>query len=345
MAVSLKKLSELAAVSGCEEEARNFVLTTVCDRCDNVEIDAMGNVIAFKKGCSDQHKIMLGTNMDESGFIVSEITDKGYLKFKPVGKIDPRTVISKRVVIGADKIKGVIGMKAIHLQKKSEREAAVDIGDLYIDIGERSKKKAEKRVHMGDYITFDTKFAELGEIVKGKALTRFGTVCLIEAMREPPAYDTYFVFSTQRNISGSMGRGIRTAAYKIRPDYALIVDCMDSGDSYKNETPSARLGKGEVIEYMDRTNISDVRFTNALKTHMGDIPMQDKTASVMNTIAGAVSTAAGGTVCACVGIPCRYADTPVSMMNIKDIDAASRVCAAFVKESDVIINEIAQKID
>ena len=106
----------------------------------------------------------------------------------------------------------------------------------------------------GDYITFDTEFESSGDSIKGKALDRFGTVCLIEAMDETPAYDTYFVFSAQRETGG---RGMMTAAYSIRPDMILIVDTPDAADVYRSEHVRARLGGGAVIEYMDRTNISD----------------------------------------------------------------------------------------
>lgn len=344
MAFTLKRLSELNAVSGNEKDARSYIISEIKDKCDRLEVDAMGNVIAFKRGMSDKRTVMLGTNIDEAGFIVSQITDTGYIKFKAVGGIDPRTIISKRVCIGED-VKGVIGMKAIHLQKKSEREAAVELDSLYIDIGAKNKKSAKKRVNLGDYITFDTRFDELGEAVKGKALDRFGTACLIGAMDETPAYDTYFVFSAQREIPCSVaGRGMRTAAYKIKPDYALIVDTVSTGDSYKAERPAARLGRGAVIEYMDRTSIADTRLTSKIweLAEREKIAVQAKTASGAASVCGAVVNASRGSVCACVGIPCRYSHTPVSIMNKNDINAVTALCAAFVRESDVITDETAK---
>lgn len=348
MAISLKKLSEISAVSGCEDEARNYILSQIQDRCDEIRIDSMGNIIALKKGKSNKYRILLGTNLDEAGFIVSEITDKGYIKFKPVGSIDPRTVISKRVKIGRDCVKGVIGMKAIHLQTKSEREDAVKIKDLYIDIGEKTKEKAEKRVSLGDYITFDTEFGEIGNNIKGKALDRFGCVCLTEAMSETPAYDTYFVFSAQRETQSSMqGRGMRTAAFWVQPDYALIIDTIPSCDSYKSKHPEARLGDGAVIEYMDKTSIADTKFTSSILelAEYHNIRTQTCAGSVTQSITGSVITAAKGCTASCIALACRYSHTPVSFMNKNDINAVSELCAAFVKESDVIINEITKKTD
>lgn len=347
MAFTLKRLSELNAVSGNEDEARRYILSEIKSKCDRFDVDSMGNIIAFKRGMSDKYKILLGTNIDEAGLIVSEITDTGFIKFKAVGSVDPRTLVSKRVCIGDD-VKGVIGMKAIHLQKKSEREAAVETDGLYIDIGAKNKKAALKRVSPGDYITFDTKFSDLGDCVKGKALDRFGVSCLVEALDEAPAYDTYYVFSTQREIPCSIpGRGMRIAAYKIQPDYALIVDTVSTADTYKSERPIARLGEGAVIEYMDKTSIADTRLTAAVADMAvrSGIRIQKKTSSIMTTIAGAVVNASAGTVTAVAGIPCRYSHTPVSLMNKNDINAVTALCCSFVKESDVIIDEITQKAD
>ena len=142
-------------------------------------------LLHIKKAVTAVKKIAVAVNMDEPGFIISGVTEKGYLKFKAVGNIDPRKIISKKVVIGADKIKGVIGMKAIHLQTKSERENVVAVSKLFIDIGAKDKEDAEKYVKLGDYVTFDTEFMQIGSNVKGKALDRSG-ICtsLIDAIEK-----------------------------------------------------------------------------------------------------------------------------------------------------------------
>ncbi len=144
MAELLKKMSEINAVSGNENDIRNLIIAEIKDNVDDITVDTMGNVIAYKKGSDSGKKIAVAVNMDEPGFIISGVTEKGYLKFKAVGNIDPRKIISKKVVIGADKIKGVIGMKAIHLQTKSERENVVAASKLFIDIGAKDKEDAEK---------------------------------------------------------------------------------------------------------------------------------------------------------------------------------------------------------
>ena len=348
MALSMDRLSELNAVSGFEDEARAYLIPLIKEKCDSLEVDNMGNIIAFKKGESDKYKILLGTNIDEVGFIVSEITDKGFLKFKSVGDVDPRTLVSKRVTIGKNRVPGVIGLKAIHLQKKEERESTIEVKELFIDIGAKDKEDAQKRVSLADMIAFDTTFGEHGELIKGKALDRFGTVAVFNAMDETPKYDTYFVLSVQREIPCSvMGRGMRMAAYRINPDFALVVDTVNSDDFPDTKSASAILGNGAVIEYMDRTSISDTAFINSISdmAQRNGIKTQKKTSVRGASVAGAVNVASYGAVTASVGIACRYSHTPVSYMSKSDIDAVSDLCRIFVKESDVVIDGFIKETD
>ena len=95
MAELLKKMSEINAVSGNENDIRNLIIAEIKDKVDDITVDTMGNVIAYKKGSDSGKKIAVAVNMDEPGFIISGVTEKGYLKFKAVGNIDPRKIISK----------------------------------------------------------------------------------------------------------------------------------------------------------------------------------------------------------------------------------------------------------
>lgn len=348
MALSMERLSELNAVSGFEDEAREYLIPLIKEKCDSVEVDSIGNITAFKKGRSGKYKILIGTNIDEVGFIVSDITDTGFVKFKSVGKTDPRTLVSKKVAIGKGRIRGVIGMKAIHLQKREEREATVKTKDLYIDIGAKSREEAEKYVALGDMVAFDTRFEDKGEIIKGKALDRFGTAAVLAAADAVPMYDTYYVFSTQREIPCSVtGRGMRVAAYRIRPDFALVANTVNSDDFPNIESASARIGAGVVAEFMDRTSISDTAFLGRIAdfAKKNGIPVQEKTSVRGESVSGAVIAAADGAVTATIAIPCRYSHTPVSYMNKSDIDSISRLFKLFAEESDVIINGIIEKTD
>ncbi len=344
MAITMDRLSEIRAVSGAEYDMRSYLIPEIKKHCDSFDVDSIGNIIALKKGKSNSKKILIGTHIDEVGFIVDSITDSGFVKFKSVGIIDPRVLVSKKVIIGKDAHMGVIGMKAIHLQKKKERESTVNVKDLYIDIGETTKKDAEKRISLGDRITFATEFCDLGEVVRGKALGRLGCIALLDAMKETPQLDTYFVFASQGEVvDNPMGRGMRVATHRINPDLAVVISAVNSEDFKDEKSVSARLGKGAVIEFGDKTSLSNIKLANKLieLAQENEIPYQVKTSFIGASESGAVMISASGAAVATVSIPVRYLRTPVGFMNKNDLNGASKLLSLFTKESDVIFNGIA----
>lgn len=295
-------------------------------------IDAMGNVTLFRRGKSSEKTVAVIAHTDEAGFIVRDITDKGYIKFEEVGVIDPRVVISKKVTIGGNKIPGIIGMKAIHLQKRQERETVVPMRDLFIDIGAKNKEKALKLINIGDYITFDTDCGILCEnIIKGKALDRMGVYCLYEAISEVPKYDTYYIFTAQKHIGA---RGAVVALERIRPDCAYIIDAIETADIHgaKPHEINASLGKGAVLGIMDKKGICDRQMFDDMKktAEKNGIKIQTMQTIPSPTEVGAVRSAYGGTKAAVIGIPCRYTNTPVSLMNTEDIKSAAALLKAVI---------------
>ena len=180
MVETIKYISEINAISGNEHLLRNYILDNIV--ADSVEVDSMGNIVALKKGNSSKNKkIAVVTNIDECGMIVTDITDDGYIKVDTVGDVELRSIISKQVIIN-DSVKGVIGMKAIHLQKKEERKTVKKPKELFIDIGAKNKEVAQKLVSKGDYIAFTTKCDEIGGNIKGKSLSRIGIYVMLKLL-------------------------------------------------------------------------------------------------------------------------------------------------------------------
>lgn len=331
MASLTEKISMASAVSGCEEEMRRLILDKL--KTDGIIVDTMGTVIASKKGTDRKGKIMVATHMDECGFIVSGITDDGYLKFKPVGNIDINTVISKRVIVGKDRIKGIIGMKAIHLQTRDERENTTPASKLFIDIGAKSKKSAQKRVSPGDFVTFDTEYTQNGDIIKGKALSRCGIVPVLGCLDKVSGRELYFVFTAQKETGM---RGAEAAARRIRPDAVITVGTAAADDMFGVEESTIKLGGGVVITQADRYAVYDRRLVNmaeALAKRTG-IPYQ--TAVIKNEFsdAGAFAYGADGARCINISIPCRYAKTPVEMVSQRDIIAAELMLGMLIENID-----------
>lgn len=324
----LKSLSEAKAPSGCENDVRELILREISGKTDSVTVDSMGNIIAFKKGKTASKRIAVTAHMDEAGLIISEITDKGYLKFKLVGNIDPRVLVSKRVVVGKG-VKGIIGMKAIHLQTKDEREDVKKAKDLFIDIGAKDKADAEKKVKLGDYVVFDTNFAQLDKSVKGKALERSGACySLISALDNEFPYDFYAVFTAQHEVGS---RGAAIAAHRINADAVLTVSAAEATDMYEC-VGGVKLFGGTVISHMGKNIIADRCLTDKFIALASQRNIQfQKNASKFNSFDGGAMQIMD-TKALCIGIPCRYSLSPVSIMNLDDIDSATELIKLFLNE-------------
>lgn len=341
MADTLKILSELDGVSGNEKNVREFIIDQIKPFADEISVDTMGNIIALKRGknAEKRKKIMAVCSTDEPGMIVSGVTDAGYIKFKLVGNIDERVLVSKRVRVGESKVKGVIGMKAIHLQKRSERENTVAPSALFIDIGAKSKEDALKSVKLGDYIAFDTEFSALGDCVKGKALEgRIGCFALMEALKESCDDDIYACFTSQLEVGM---RGAQIAAYAVKPDLAVILGSAVAADTYgvdKTEQ-TVTLGKGAVLSFMDARAIFDKEITDKI-TDMAKkekIAVQPKEGSVGSSAGGGVILAGEGTRAVMAAIPCRYSHTPVCVVNKDDINALNALTIMILKKAGELI--------
>lgn len=330
----LKELTDLNGVSGNEEQVRAFITSQIAPYADEVTVDSIGNLIVLKKGRqSGGKKIALCSHMDEVGFILSSITDDGYLKFKAVGGIDERILLSKRVTVGKNKIPGVIGIKAVHLRTEEERKSVIKLKDMYIDIGAKDKEDAEKHVSLGDYIAFDSDYTELGGgKIKAKAIDdRAGCAILIECMKKDYEHDMYFCFTVQEETGL---KGAYVAAHRLGLDAAFIVEATTAADvpfSEKHQY-STRLGAGPVVSVMDRGSVADKRLTEYLfrLADENGIKYQLKQSTFGGNDARAFQTGGGACAVASVSLPCRYIHSPVCVANSADFNEMLRLmrCAA-----------------
>lgn len=319
----IRELSELHAVSGNEDAVRNVITEKIRVFADELTVDSMGNLIAFKRGrAPNDKKIVVSAHMDEVGFIISDITEDGFLKFKCVGGIDPRILPAQNVLIGEDRVCGVIGIKAVHLKTAEEQKNAVKIKDMYIDIGADSKDEALQKVRKGDYACFDSDFVELGGgFVKAKALDdRVGCAMLCELIKRDYDCDVYFCFSVQEEVGL---RGARVIAPKLNADCALVLEsttCSDIAGAEPHEYVTSA-GMGPAVSLMDRASYSD-KDLNRFICRVADenkIPYQFKKSAMGGNDAGAYQNSAGACKTAVISLPCRYIHSPVSCASADDI--------------------------
>lgn len=340
MAVLIEELCNLNGVSGDEGRVRAFLREKIEPYADEIIVDSMGNMMALKKGRSHDKKVMLSAHMDEVGFIVSGFTEKGYLEFKTVGGIDTRVIISKKVAVGEKKIPGVIGMKAIHLQKRSERESVPEIKSLYIDIGAKSKAEAKEKAALGDYVSFATEFSEFGDgKIKAKAIDdRAGCAVLAEQIKKVPVYDTWFCFLVQEEVGL---RGARIAANRIEPDAALVLEATTCSDVYgcREHEYVTSLGGGVVLTARDGASIVDDSYRKQFEKLALDegIPYQYKKTTRGGNDAGAIYISGKGVKCASLSIPCRYLHSPVGVAALGDIEAMQRLVEKYLECTDKFI--------
>ena len=191
----IRELCEQRGISGDEKCVREAIKKHLEGKCE-LSVDALGNLIAVKKGIKPNKKIALFAHMDEVGMMVTHITGDGLIKFSPIG-IDPRVLFGRRVKIGDNGISGVIGAKVWHHLDGDEREAELKSSKLYIDIGAANKDEAASVVSLGDSITFDEPFCEMGEgFLLSKALDdRLGCAVLIRLLLSDCPYELTGVFS------------------------------------------------------------------------------------------------------------------------------------------------------
>lgn len=335
----LKELSEAFGVSGCEDEVRGVIIEAIKDHVDEYRVDALGNLIATKKShqpsaISHQLKVMLAAHMDEVGLMITHFEEDGSLRFRRVGGIDDRILLSKVVLIGKDRVPGVIGTKPIHLLKEKERRQVIKVDQMAIDIGAKSKEEAEKVVKIGDYAIFATDFCQLTEeglrTVKGKAFDdRVGCVVLIEVLKEGYPFDLYLVFTVQEEVGL---RGARVAAYAIEPDVAFTLEgtICDDMPKKKDVSPTTQLGAGPAITLMDRSFIADSRLVKLLVETAEElgIPYQFKQPGVGGTDAGAIHLVKEGVPSATVSVPCRYIHSPACLLSLEDFENTVRLMKA-----------------
>ncbi len=346
----LEELSCAFGPSGCEEAVADTIRAHIAMYCDEILPDPMGGVLARIRGTGaagigpvPPRRLMLSCHMDEVGFMIRSITEEGLLKIVSMCGSDTRVLAGRRVWVGdaAAQVRGVFGIKPLHLVKSEDRGSALDIDELYVDIGADSQQAAEEMVHVGDFGTFESDFVFFGQdggYIKGKALDdRLGCAVLCSVMRQVyerevrPCCDLYFAFTCREELGIS---GARTAAYKIDPDYAIVFEATAAGDisGTKEYRQVARLGMGGVVSLMDRSTIYDRPFTDWILqvAQEENIPCQIKQYVSGGNDAAHIHKSRTGVRCAAISAPARYIHTASNVVAKRDIESIEQLAMAVI---------------
>jgi endoglucanase len=318
----LKELTEAVGVSSYEHEVRILILDLIKAHVDEWHVDAMGNLIATKKGTGASNlRVLVDAHMDEVGLMITGYDSNGTLKFEAVGGFNDRTLLGKVVQIGPKKITGIIGARPIHLLTASQRDSVAKMDTMRIDIGAKNKEAAEGKVKVGELAAFVTEYEEVGNCAIGKAFdNRAGCAALVELLQAAPyPFDLIASFSVQEEVGL---RGATVVGYSVNPDVALILESTPAYDlpNKDDASPNVALGKGPSIYVMDGVTIQDPRVVSHItKTAVShNIPFQIRRPGGGGTNTAAIQRSRGGIPAATIAVPGRHAHTPTMMINLED---------------------------
>jgi endoglucanase len=341
---NLEYLSGLVAVAGFEKNAADKTAEMFKEYSNDVKVDKFFNVISIKKG-SDKaaKKIIITAHIDEIGFLVNSIDEKGFIGITNVGGIDSKILLAQEVVIhGRKDIIGIIGATPPHLLKPEDAGKAVKIRDLRVDTG-YSGEELREFVSIGDTVSFRSKFSVMNESkASGKSFdNRASVTCLLEILRLLKDVnlqnDVIFIASTQEETTLV---GVETASYATNPDAAIVIDTCHGDIPDLSRDYSSTPGKGPEISIGPNlhprmvSKIFDIGKENL-------IPFQKMVESGdTGTEAWATQVSRNGIPTALLSIPIRYMHTVVETVNIEDIKYTARLVAEFVKLSSEQLGDV-----
>jgi endoglucanase len=333
MKLLLEKLCLAAGVNGVGDVA-DVIAAELKNYVPQVQRDRLGNVWGVRPAAADNAPVLLlEAHMGEIGFVVTNVTDNGFLRVSACGGVDERILAAQPVTVLTDPpLSGVFCSTPPHIagangNMLSAEERGVDIG--------LSAEKVKETVAVGTRVMFAPHFESLlGDRVCAKALDdRAGCYAMIELIKKDLPVDAYFVFTTMEEI-GCIGATV--AAYALRPRYGLILEGTTAGDIHTdpNQTAVCRVGEGPVISFMDNGAIYDRGFYRLALEAAAEqnIPVQTKQAVAGGNESSAVQRSFGGCKVLAVSVPCRYIHSPVSVASLQDIENSVRLVQAILNK-------------
>jgi endoglucanase len=345
--MNLSLLAELCRAPGGpgrEERVREIVVRELTPLVDRIRVDRMGNVVASRdprsksRGKAKPRRLMLSAHMDEISLMVTHIEESGFLRFTTLGGFDSKTLTAQRVwVHGKKDTLGLIGSKPVHLMSEEERTKLPKLESFFIDLG-MPKSKVEKIVSVGDLVTRERDFVEVGDAVSTKSLDdRVGCFVMIEGVRKAKSHgaEVVAVATTQEEVGI---RGAQVASRQLEPDLGVALDVTIANDlpGAAGQDAVTRLGQGAAIKIMDSSVVCDFRIVDALREIAEErkIPHQMEVLPKGGSDTAAIQHAGQGAPAGCISIPCRYVHSVIEMCHKRDVQAAIDLLAAFIGEAD-----------
>lgn len=335
-------LTELKGPSGFEHDVRSFMRGELEKYSDEVIQDRLGGVFGMKRGDASGPKVMAAGHMDEVGFMVTQITENGMLRFQTLGGWWSQVLLAQRVEVLTENgpVIGVVGSVPPHLLDESQRKKPMDVKDMLIDIGADDREDAERiGVKPGQAMVPICPFTPMANEKKIMAKAwdnRYGCGLSIELLKELQGETTPNVLYSGATVQEEVGlRGAQVAAHMIEPDVFYALDASAANDMSGEKEEFGQLGKGTLLRIFDRSMVTHRGMRDFVldtaQTH--DIPYQ-YFVSQGGTDAGRVHLTGSGVPSTVIGICSRYIHTSASIIHVDDYAAAKELLVNLVKTTD-----------
>lgn len=331
----LQRLTAAAGVPGFEGEVRAIVREALTPLIDEVRVDRLGNLIATKFG-SRGPRILIAAHMDEIGFLVRHVGERGFLHLQPLGSFDPRVLLAQRVVIhtaSGRHVRGVIETTTHPLHFGAPTDPVrPDIQDLFVDVGAEAVG-----VEIGDAVTLDREMVASADRIVSRALDdRLGLYVLIETIRQLGEHgSTILAVATVQEEIGS--RGAIVAGYDLDPDICIALDLTVANDipGAPPQQEVTRLGGGPAIKIMDTTQISHPRIVRHIRdiAHNLDIPLQLEVLNHGGTDASLIQRLRSGVAVVTLSVPARYIHTVNETVAVSDVEHCVTLLSRYLEEA------------
>ena len=333
----LRDLTQTPGIPSREDRIRDVVASHMRPLVDEMYVDVLGNLIGTRKGKGGP-RVAIAAHVDEIGFLVRHVDDKGFIRVQPVGGFDPRVLIAHRAEIhsrSGNSLPGVIhtGTKPVHLLQQGESKET-RLEDLFIDLG-LDAAEVQEQVNIGDMVTMRRDLEMMGDVVVSKALDdRLGVYVMLEAIRV--AGETDAEITAIATVQEEVGlRGATTSAYGVEADIAIALDVTIAADTPGIPTDAAvtEMRGGTAIKVFDSSQLPSPKLVDHLReiAATNGIPFQMEILPKGGTDAGAFQRTRDGIVAGTISIPCRYVHSVNEMAAVSDIQASVDLLAQFLR--------------
>ncbi len=341
------EFAAIDGVSGHEQPVVARLVELLRPLVDRLEVDSYGNLFATRVAREPAPHLMVSAHSDEIGLLVKSIEPDGFLRLEKVGGVIESLLVGRHVRVRG--YRGVIGVKAGHLQTPEERNRVPGLRELYVDLGFDSAEAVRALgIRVGDAVAYDEPVEQLAnpDRISGKALdNRVSCAVLVLLLERLAGVELPCTLTVVVTVQEEVGlRGAQMATYRLAPTAAIVVDTIPAGgtpdvDYYRDL--GIKIGAGPVLALASGMGSTHGHLANpAMRDFLlrvaeeAGVPIQPALFPRSTSDVAAVHLVRGGIPAGVVNIPRRYAHSPVETLDLNDVTATLTLLEAAVRRFD-----------